>query len=403
MPNYSYTAKSIKGKEKTGILEAKSERDLAAILHQEGYVLISASLGKSKKKKLKLNFSFRGPSLTDKIMFTRNLSVMISAGISLPRALKVLSSQTKNKKFESALLNIRENIIKGKSFSSGLLEYPNIFPEFYQNMAKVAEEAGTLEEVLKTLTDHMERRADLESKIKGAMVYPAVIVSAMAGIGVLMLMIVVPQLAKTFDELGIELPITTKVIIAIGTFLANYWFLLPLLILAFLFLFRAILKTKKGKRIFDKFTIKVPIISPIVVKNNSASTARTLGSLVSSGVPIVRSLEITAETLGNVYFKEAISEAAKKVQKGSKLSEALAPYQNIYPSLVIQMLEVGEETGQTSDILQKLAEFFEEEVANATKNFAAVVEPVLMLIIGGAVGFFAISMIQPMYSMLGSI
>ena len=160
---------------------------------------------------------------------------------------------------------------------------------------------------------------------------------------------------------------------------------------------------KEGKKIIDKLTLKAPIISSIVIKTNSASTVRTLSSLITAGVPIVRSLEVTSGTLGNIYFKTAMAEAAEKVRKGGKLSEALKPYQDIYPPIVIQMIAVGEETGETSSILAKLAEFFEGEVATATKNLTAVIEPVLMIIIGAAIGFFAISMIQPMYSMLGAL
>lgn len=406
MPKYFYTAKSLKGESKTGFKEAKDEHELVKILHQEGYILISAALEKEKSKGKKFELDVlivRKPSLTEKIMFTRNLNVMISAGISLPRALKILAFQTKNKNFKKVLLNIREDIIKGKSFSESISKHPDIFSELYQNMVKVGEEAGTLEEILKTLTKHIEREYEITSKIKGAMIYPAVIISAMLGIGFLMLIMVVPKLAETFKELGVELPPTTKLVIFIGTLLADFWYLIPLIILGLFFLLRLILKTKKGKKAFDNLTLKIPIISSMVKKNNSASTIRTLSSLIGSGVPIVRSLEITSRTLGNIYFKEAISEVAKEVKKGAKLSESLNPYQKIYPSLIIQMIEVGEETGQTSDILQKLAEFFEEEVTNDTKNLLAIIEPVLMLIIGVAVGFFAISMIQPMYSMLGAL
>jgi len=249
----------------------------------------------------------------------------------------------------------------------------------------------------------MERQHELQSELKGAMIYPTVIVIAMIGIGILMLVMVVPKLAETFEELGVELPPATKLVIAIGNFLANYWYLLPLVILFFILLLRGISKTKGGKRIIDGFTLKIPIISSIIKKSNAAYTARTLGSLISSGVPIVRALEVTSGALGNVYYKEALAEAGEKVRKGAKLFETLKPYQNIYPLLVIQMVEVGEETGQTSDILVKLADFFEEEVTTAAKNLSSVIEPALMLIVGGAVGFFAFSMIQPMYSMLGAI
>jgi type IV pilus assembly protein PilC len=249
----------------------------------------------------------------------------------------------------------------------------------------------------------MERQNEMKSKIIGALIYPAVIIMAMLGIGFLMLIMVVPQLAKTFDELGAELPPTTKVIIFIGTFLANYWYLLPLIILVLVILLRRILKTKSGKRIFDALTLKIPIISSLIKKTNSASMVRTLSSLITAGVPIVRSLEIISGAMGNIFYKEAMIDAAEEVRKGSKFSEVLMKYENIFSSLVVQMIAVGEETGQTSDILGNLADFYEEEVTNSAKNLTSAIEPIIMLIIGGAVGFFAISMIQPMYGMLGSL
>jgi len=406
MPKYFYIAKSFKGEEKSGVLLAQNESELARALRQQGFVLISAILEKEKLKKSKFKIKFslkKGPSLTEKMMFTRNLQVMITAGLPLPRTLKTLASQVKNKTFKKALLEIAEEITKGKSFSESLVRYPNIFSEIFQNMVKIGEESGTLDEVLKTLTQQMEREHDLKSKIMGAMIYPAVIILAMTGIGILMLVMVVPKLAETFRAFEVELPPTTKLVIGLGTFLAKKWFLFILIIFFLVFLFKQILKTKKGKEIIDTLILKIPIISPIVKKTNSAYTTRTLGSLIAAGVPLVRSLEIISGALGNVYFKNAITEAAKKVQKGEKLSEALKPYQHIYPPIVIEMLAVGEETGQTSEILAKLADFFETEVANATKNLTAVIEPIIMLCIGAAVGFFAISMIQPMYSMLEAL
>lgn len=407
MPKYLYTAKSLKGEEQSGTLEAKDIRQLAQILRRRDLVLIKATLEGEKKKekrRLKISLPFFGEvPLTEKMMCTRNLRVMIVSGLPLPRALRILAEQAKTKKFELALYDIAEEIVKGNSFSSSLSRHPEIFSELFQSMIKVGEEAGTLEEVLEILNQQMEREHELKSKIKGAMIYPAVIITAMMGIGILMLIMVVPKLADTFEELKIELPATTRLVISIGNFLANYWFWLPLIILFLLFLFRAISKIKIGKRIIDALTLKIPIVSPIIKKTNSAYTVRTLGSLISSGVPIVRSLEVTSGALGNIFYKDALADAAEKVRKGAKLSESLKLYQNIYPILVIQMLEVGEETGQTSDVLAKLADFFEEEVANTTENITTLIEPVIMLVIGAAIGFFAISMVQPLYSMLGAI
>ena len=404
MPRYIYTAKSLKGEIKSGVLETEDERQLARILRQEGYVLISANLEKEKKGKLEISLPFfEKVSLTEKLMFTRNLRVMIAAGMPLPRALETLALQSKSKKFRGGLLDIVEEITKGKNFSDSLSKHSDIFSELFTSMVKVGEEAGTLEEVLRILTNQMEREHELKSKLKGAMIYPSVIILTMIGIGILMLIMVVPRLAETFQELNIELPPTTRFVIFLGNFLAKKWFLAALIILVFIVLLKMILKTKTGKKIIDFLILKIPIVASLVKKTNSAYTVRTLSSLIASGVPIVRALEIISGTLGNIYFQEAVVEASEKVRKGSKVSEALRPYEGLYSSTVIQMIEVGEETGETSTILAKLADFFEEDVTAATKNLSSVIEPVLMLIIGGAVGFFAISMIQPIYSMLGAI
>jgi type IV pilus assembly protein PilC len=249
----------------------------------------------------------------------------------------------------------------------------------------------------------MEREYTLKSKIKEALLYPTVIIAAMTGIGVMMLIVVVPKLAQTFEELELELPLTTQVVIGLGTFLVEKWYLAILILIILIFSFQIALKRKKGKKIFDGLFLRIPIIAPIVKKTNAAYTVRTLSSLITAGVPLVRALEIVANTLSNYYFKAAISQSINKVKKGEKLSQALRPYQNLYPSTVIQMIEVGEETGETSTVLEKLGDFFEEEVTNATKNLTAIIEPVLMLIIGGVVGFFAVSMVQPMYSMLSGL
>ena len=405
MPKYFYIAKSLKGEEKIGYLDAKDVHQLARALKQEDLVLIKADEEeKTIKKKFEIQLPFfGGVSLQEKIFFTRNLRIMINAGISLPRSLNTLSSITKNKKFKKTISAIVDEINKGRSFSETLLEHPDIFSELFCNMVRVGEESGTLENVLKNVTTQMEREHDLKSKVKGAMIYPAVILFAMVGIGILMMIMVVPKLAQTFEEIGAEMPPTTKIVIFFANFLVTKWYLLILIIFLLAFFLRMALKTKKGKKAVDLFSLKMPIISPLIRKTNSAYTTRTLGSLVASGVPIVRSLEIVSGALGNSYFKSAILEAVEKVKKGERLSQSLKEHEDIYSPIITQMLEVGEETGETSDILEKLADFYEEEVTNITKNMASIIEPVLMLVIGAAVGFFAISMLQPMYSMLGAI
>lgn len=406
MPKFFYTAKSIEGETTSGVREAKDERELGRSLHQEGFVLMSANVDEGKKKGLNISINipvFGNVSTVDKLMFTRNLEVMVGAGIPLPRAINILASQSRNKKFKTALLEISEKITQGNRLSESMEKYRNIFSEFFVNMIKVGEEAGTMEDVLKNLTLQMERDHQLRSRIKGAMVYPAVILTAMIIIGILMLVMVIPKLAEIFKELNVELPVTTKMVIALGSFLSKQWYLALLTVVVLVTAFKVFSRTKFGKRSLDSLSLKAPLISPLVRKMNAAYMTRTLGSLFASGVPIVRALEITANSLGNVFFKESLLSAGEKVAKGSKLGESLRPYESIYSSLVVQMIEIGEETGETSAILQKLADFFEEEVSESTKNLSSIIEPVLMIIVGIAVGFFAVSMFQPMYSMLGNV
>ncbi|MCK4355325.1 type II secretion system F family protein [Candidatus Parcubacteria bacterium] len=407
MATFTYKAKSLQGETHTGIKSAKDKKELAKSLRAEGYVLISAQIREEKKKKtsnISISIPFLNPVLlTDKMFFTKNLQVMVASGVPLPQGLKTLSVASKNQKFGKVLLEIKNEIIKGESFSKALFKYPKFFSELFANMVKVGEEAGTLDKVLGILAKQMEKDHNLRSKIKGALIYPSVIIIAMLGVGILMLATVVPKLADTFNELNIELPTTTKFVIFMGTFLAEKWYIVILIFAVLVFLGMTVLKTKKGGIMLSRVLLKLPIIAPLVKKTNCAYTARTLSSLIASGVPLVRNLDITSGAVTNFYYKKALKEMADKVRKGEKLSSAMSEYENLYPVIIIQMLKVGEETGETSSVLEKIADFFEQEVTDSARNLSAVIEPVLMLIIGAAVGFFAISMVQPMYSMLEAI
>lgn len=404
MPSYLYKAKSKSGETQSGILQAEDIHQLARELKKKGLTIIEAVLEKKKNKKFNISLPFlNSVSLVDKMMMTRNLKVMISAGLPLSRSLNILAKQTKNDKLKKALIKIEEEIAKGNSFSDALANYPDIFSDLFCSMIKVGQESGTMENVLGMLALQLERDHELKSKIQGAMVYPAVIMVAMAGIGILMLVMVVPQMADTFKDLGIELPAMTQFVINFGTFLVEKWYLLIVGFILFILAIVSAIKTKKGKRLFDLISLKLPIVAPIVRKTNAAVTVRTLGSLIGAGVPIVRSIEIVSSVISNVFFKDVMDEAAIKVREGAELSSILESHEGIYPNHVIQMIKVGEETGETSNILSKLADYFEDEVGSATENMASVIEPILMIFVGVVIGFFAVSMIEPMYSMLDSI
>ncbi|MCH8244343.1 type II secretion system F family protein [Patescibacteria group bacterium] len=406
MPTYTYTAISKQGEYLTGKEVAKDEHELAGRLRKKGYILTNADLKGLKKPGFQLPQVFSGlfgVPLVEKLMFMRSLKVMIVAGIALPKTLEVLSLQTKSKKLKNALIEIRERVLKGQQLSLAMSSYPGIFPDLVVNMIRTGEESGTLENVLSQLTLQLEREHDLRSKIQGALIYPAVIMVAMIGIGILMLITVVPTLAATFEELQIPLPATTRAIIAFADFFISFWYLVIIFAVVGAAAGYQVLRTKTGKNLMDTVILRVPIVGPIVKKVNTAFFARTMSSLIGAGIPMVRALEVTATVLGNTHFKKVLQEGAEEMRKGVKLSVILSRYPNLYPIVVVQMVEVGEETGQTSELLAKLAEFFEEEVTNITKNMASIIEPILMLIIGAVVGFFAIAMIQPMYSMLGNV
>jgi len=403
VPNYFYVAKNLKGELRSGTAEVKDERELARTLRKEGYILVSARSEEnvSGKKNFGIYIPFFSKiSLVDKIMFTRNLRVMVGAGVSLPRALEILIEQTKNKRFKKVILEIKKAVFQGKNFSQALSKYPDIFDELFVNMIKVGEESGTLEEVLKILTEQMNKEHQIISRVRGAMMYPVVILLTMFVIGILMMITIIPKLSKVFSDLRIELPVTTRFVIAFSNFVAEFWHIIAVAAVIILFLIQNFLKTEIGKTIRDTILFKIPIFSSIIRKTNSAQTVRTISSLIEAGVPIAKSLEITSKTLGNIYYKRALLKASQEIKKGNKLADVLGQYKNIYPNLVVQMIKVGEETGETALILKQLAEFYEEEVTNVTKNLSSIIEPILMIIIGAAVGFFAVSVIQPIYGIV---
>lgn len=401
MPNYFYTAKSFDGKTKTGSFPAKDMYQLAQLLKNDGLLLIKAVSEEERKKNwLLILFSVSTVSAVEKIMLVKNLHIMVATGLSLVRSFDILANQSRNSKLKSILFDIKEKINKGENLSSSMAKYPNVFSEFFQSMVKIGEESGTLEEIFKTLALQFEKEHELKSKVKGAMIYPSVILSVMLGVGALITIVVLPRLNDFFKNLNVELPFYTKLVINFGNFARKWWYLLlfaPFFLIEFYIIF---VRTANGKRLRDTIFLKIPFFSQLVKKNNSALMIRSLSSLISSGITLTRSLEITAGTCGNIYYKKALLEASEKIKKGERLSASLKPYQKIFPVGTIEMIEVGEETGKTSIILKKLAEFYEKEVISAAENLSTLIEPLLILVLGLAVAFFAFSIVEPMYSIL---
>jgi len=396
-----YAAKSMAGEEQKGSREAKDKFELAKSLRDEGYVLISAEEKKSRGAFVMPSFLGR-VSVAERMIFARNLAVMVAAGLPLARSLEILSQESKNQKFKETLLAVAALIKKGTNFSEALKEFPSVFSSLFVAMTASGERTGKLEEALKLIAHQLKREYDLQRKIRGAMIYPAVIIFAMVGIGILMLIYVVPTLISTFQELNIELPLLTRIVIGISDFLINHLILGILLIITLILSVYSAARSKAGKSTIDAVILKIPVIAGLVRKNNAARTCRTLGSLVGSGVEILEALDITQNVLQNHYYKNILTEAKKSVEKGEPISKIFIANSKLYPSLVGEMMAIGEEIGKLSEMLFRLAVFYENEVGQATKDLSTIIEPALMIIIGAVVGLFAVSMIQPLYNIVGS-
>lgn len=405
MPKFLYVAKNYEGEVKTGELVAKDEQGVAQQLKADGFLVTSVKQMEEEEGKVNVAFMdrFTKIALKDKMMFARNLSVMISSGLTVAKSIRNLADQTKNKKFNQILLKIHEDIKAGKNLSEGMEKYPSVFSELFVNMVKIGETGGNLDETLNIVAVQLEKEHALLSKVRGALMYPAVILIAMLGVGVLMLTYVLPQITGVFKDMDVELPKSTQFIIKASDLFKEHTILVMLGFIGLAIIFRLAMKTKKGKKIISYVSLKIPAVNSIVIKTNCARFSRIYSSLLRSGVTSLDALRIVANTLSNYYYKKALRDSVEQIQKGIDLSKVIGENEDIFPVLVKQMIEVGEQTGETEAILIKMAEFYEDEVNQATKNISSIVEPVLMLFMGIAVGFFAISMLQPMYGLMENI
>lgn len=401
---FNYKEQNKEGVIVEGVAESLDTFTLAREIRERGSVPLSIKEFSEKRIGSVLNFEiFSSVSLSEKIMFTNNLSGMLSAGLSLTRALSVLEKQTSNKAFNNILKSLIDEVNKGGTLSSGMKKFPKVFSGVFVSMVHSGEESGGLPRTLSETGMTLKKTYDLNKKVKGALIYPSIIVAAIFIIGILMMVYVVPTLTKTFTDVGVELPGPTKVIIFISDFLKNHFLLFGLIVgavVGFGFLFA---RLKITQRYFDLFIIKIPVLGTLIKEMNTARTARTLSSLLSSGVDVSKALSITEEVLQNIHYKELIHNSINSIEKGVLLSASFKENTNLYPIMVGEMIEVGEETGKLSSMLMDIATFYETEVDNKTKNLSTIIEPILMIFIGGAVGFFAIAMIKPMYTVMDNI
>jgi type IV pilus assembly protein PilC len=339
----------------------------------------------------------------EKLFFVRNLCVMLKAGVPLLSALQTLGKQSANKHFIQVISDTSKAVEKGKSFTEALKLNSNVFGELFINMVEAGEVSGKLENVLDQLYIQMKKHHELISKIKGALTYPAVVLFAMGGIGLFMMLVVVPQITSMLKDFNTELPLATKVIIGVSDFLANNTTISLIIIAVSIYLFIKIIKTVKGRYYFDLFLINMPIFGKIIKKVNLAKFSRTVSSLLKTDIMIIKSFQITANVLGNVHYRSAINDIGEKIKKGTPINEVIGTYPKLFPPIVTQMIAIGEQTGELDSILQELAEFYEEEVDTIMESLPSIIEPVLILVLGSAVGVMAVAIVMPMYSITTSV
>ncbi|OGG76629.1 hypothetical protein A2950_01915 [Candidatus Kaiserbacteria bacterium RIFCSPLOWO2_01_FULL_55_19] len=333
------------------------------------------------------------------IRMARNLSAMLGAGLSLSRALSVIERQSGNKYLKSIATGLSDAIKVGSSFHMALAAYPKVFPALFVAMARAGEESGSLTDALTVVSVQLEHSEELIRKIKGAMLYPAIVMTAIVIVGILMLIYVVPTLTVTFSQLGVELPLATQIIVAVSDFMVANVVAVMLGLFVLVVGGIAFIRSAFGGRVVLATALRLPIVNEIVRETYAARASRTLSSLLASGVPVLNALAITKEVVGTNVFADVIGEAEEHVKKGELLSASFAEHTQLYPILMSDMLTVGEETGKVAEMLKQVAEFYEDDVGEQTKNISVIIEPVLVLCIGAAVGVFAVSMIGPIYSL----
>lgn len=398
-----YKYKAIKeGQEYEETKEFDNKQELYIYIRKNGGAVVSVE--EITGKKISLGFSFlKRVKAQEVISFAKNLAVMLDAGLSVSRAISIMQKQSKNKKFVAILQDLYDSINKGDTLSKAMENHKDIFSDIFISMVRAGEESGKLSFSLRVVAVQLEKASQLTKKIKGAMIYPSIIITLMLVMGIILMVYMVPTLTETFKGLNVQLPLPTRIVIAISDFLRGHIFL-NLGVLAVLILgLTSFIKTKRGRNMGDFIYLKLPIIGTMTREVNAARTARTLASLISSGVDIVSALDITAGVLRNHYFKVVLQGATKRVQTGELISECLSKPSNLYPIFVSEMLAVGEETGKVTDMLNNIADFYEAEIDQKTKDLSTIIEPVLMIFIGIAVGLFAIAMLLPTYSLVDAI
>lgn len=400
MPDYKYQGTSRSGASVSGVMTAANKTELANLLKRQQ---ITATKMTEKGKEFNMPTFGGGVNSKELAIFTRQFSVMIDAGLPLVQCLEILASQQENKFFQKVLTGTRGQVEGGATLSAAMRSSPKVFDALYVNMVEAGETGGILDTILQRLSSYIEKNVKLQRAVKSALVYPIGVLTVAAGVIILLLWKVVPIFATLFAGLGVDLPLPTRIVMALSNFVGSYFGLLILVaVIGGIIGLKAWYGTPQGRFVIDTIILKLPVLGILMRKIAVARFTRTLGTLISSGVPILEGLDITAKTAGNAVVEKALQQVRRSLEEGKSLTEPLKESE-VFPGMVTQMIAVGEQTGAMDAMLQKIADFYEDEVDAAVKDLLTALEPVIIVILGVVVGGVVISMYLPLFSLIGKL
>ncbi|MFC1780106.1 type II secretion system F family protein [Patescibacteria group bacterium] len=402
MPVYEYIAVDNSGKSMKGDYEAKTRNEVVDFLHEKNLVVVH--IDEKVKFGLKdiMKIQIGGIPLTNKVVFSKQLATMLSAGLPLLQALEVLSSQEKNAALKKGLDNVVGLVEGGSKLSKALARQKDIYSDVELNLIAAGEESGNLVEMIQKVADNMEKQKDFKAKLQGAMIYPAIIFVAIIAVVVLLMIFMVPAVEELYQDFGSELPWITQLVVNISNFFISFWWALLFIVVAGVISIRYYYSTPPGKEVIDRILLSIPIFGKLTTKMQIAEFARLLSMLLKSGIPIIDAMNIVAGALPNVHYKKALKEAALEVEKGIPLAVPVSKNED-FPLIVSRIIATGENTGNLDKVLEDLAKYYQTEVDNMTANLTKLMEPVILLIVGGVVAFLALVVYMPIYNLANVI
>ncbi|MEA2020823.1 MAG: type II secretion system F family protein [Patescibacteria group bacterium] len=398
MPTFKYVAKDSQGATKKGSVEASNKARAIAVMQERGLIPISIHPKREFLDLSSLKKKLSGVTQKEKVVFTRQLATMVGAGLPLTQALSILRDQAGDTPFGDILEYIVGEVEGGKPLSEAMRKFPDVFSSTYTALVEAAEASGAIKKVLLRLAQNLEKENELRQKIKGALFYPAMVLTAMVGVAILLLVFVIPQLKSIYTSFDAELPIATRFFLGVSDFAVKRWWLVIALVAGLIFAFRWFRNTERGRYFTDELVLKLPIFGPLVKQMELVEMTRTLSLLLTSGVPILDSLNIVYNATENVMFRDALGDAREIVKHGESLAAPISGSE-YFPPLVSRMIRVGEESGELGEVLLKVAEYFEGEAEHTVENLTTALEPVIMIILGVGVGFMVLSIIMPIYNL----